>query len=108
MLRTLSKAFALAGLRVGFIATPPWLAEALSTDPLPFRVLAPSLAAARAALEDPGYAMKCASYMNMERLRLASALARHGYRVHEGHAPFILVETGIPGAQAITGLPKNT
>ena len=36
--------------------------------------------------------------MNRERARLASALARLGYTVHEGHAPFVLVETGVPGA----------
>ncbi len=73
VLHTLSKAFALAGLRAGFLIAHPTLAGRLrAADPLPYRLSAPALAAAAAALEDPGYAAECAARLNEARARLWS------------------------------------
>lgn len=97
--RTMSKAFGLAGMRVGFIIAHPRVAERIrSWDPLPFRVPAPSLAAAREALRDPEYSLGCAELMARWRDWLAHRLAREGLRVYWGDTPYLLVETGVPGA----------
>ncbi len=52
MLRTFSKIYALAGLRLGWAYCPPAIADVLNRVRGPFNVAAPSLAAGVAALED--------------------------------------------------------
>jgi histidinol-phosphate aminotransferase len=52
MLRTFSKIYALAGLRLGWAYCPPVVAEVLNRVRGPFNVSAPALAAGVAALED--------------------------------------------------------
>lgn len=55
VLRTFSKAYGLAGLRVGFAAAQAPLAERMNRARLVFNVNAPAQAAARAALEDEDF-----------------------------------------------------
>jgi histidinol-phosphate aminotransferase len=99
LVRTLSKAFALAGARVGFILAPPSLmAKLRDADVNPFRIPTPSLYAARAALEDPSYARECVEYTAKWRNWVAAKAGSLGFKVWVGKAPFIVVETGIPGA----------
>src|SRR5256885_15464776 len=52
MLRTFSKIYALAGLRLGWAYCPPAIADVLNRIRGPFNVSAPALAAGLAALED--------------------------------------------------------
>ncbi len=52
MLRTFSKIFALAGLRLGWAYCPPAIADVLNRIRGPFNVSAPALAAGVAAVED--------------------------------------------------------
>lgn len=52
VLRTLSKAFGLAGLRVGYAVAPRWIREELPRVVTPLSVNAAGLAAAEAALRD--------------------------------------------------------
>jgi histidinol-phosphate aminotransferase len=52
MLRTFSKVYALAGLRLGWAACPPAIADVLNRIRGPFNVSAPALAAGVAAIED--------------------------------------------------------
>jgi histidinol-phosphate aminotransferase len=52
MLRTFSKIYALAGLRLGWAYCPPAIADVLNRVRGPFNVSAPALAAGIAALED--------------------------------------------------------
>ncbi len=100
VVRTLSKAFSLAGARVGFaVGEPGTLASLrLRGDPLPFRLSRPSIEAAMAALEDPGYMRRCVEYMTEWREWLAGRLEKLGYRVSRGQSPFILVQTGVSDA----------
>jgi histidinol-phosphate aminotransferase len=53
MLRTFSKIYALAGLRLGWAYCPPAIADVLNRVRGPFNVTAPALAAGVAAAEDP-------------------------------------------------------
>jgi histidinol-phosphate aminotransferase len=52
MLRTFSKIYALAGLRLGWAYCPPAIADVLNRIRGPFNVAAPTLAAGVAAVED--------------------------------------------------------
>jgi histidinol-phosphate aminotransferase len=52
MLRTFSKVYALAGLRLGWAYCPPGIADVLNRIRGPFNVAAPALAAGIAAVED--------------------------------------------------------
>ena len=52
MLRTFSKIYALAGLRLGWAYCPPGIADVLNRIRGPFNVAAPTLAAGTAAVED--------------------------------------------------------
>jgi len=52
MLRTFSKVYALAGLRLGWAYCPPGIADVLNRIRGPFNVSAPALAAGVAAVED--------------------------------------------------------
>ena len=106
LVRTLSKAFALAGARVGFILAPPSLMARLrDADVNPFRIPTPSLYAARAALEDPSYARECVEYTVKWRDWIAGKARSLGFKVWTGKAPFVVVDTGIPGAaEAMEGL----
>lgn len=55
VMRTLSKVFGLAGLRVGYAVTPRWIRKELSRVVTPLSVNAAGLAAAEAALRDRGH-----------------------------------------------------
>jgi histidinol-phosphate aminotransferase len=54
MLRTFSKIYALAGLRLGWAYCPPAIADVLNRIRGPFNISAPALAAGVAAIEDVG------------------------------------------------------
>ena len=54
MLRTFSKIYALAGLRLGWAYCPPAIADVMNRVRGPFNVTAPALAAGVAAIEDIG------------------------------------------------------
>ncbi|HKQ30192.1 MAG TPA: histidinol-phosphate transaminase [Burkholderiales bacterium] len=68
VMRTFSKAYGLAGLRVGYAVSSPMLADVLNRVRQPFNVNSVALAAAAAALEDP------------EHIRQAAELNRRGMR----------------------------
>jgi histidinol-phosphate aminotransferase len=97
ILRTFSKAFALASLRIGAIAAPTHIAEKLKQDPLVFRITSPSLKALRAALTDPSYVHKNVAKTLKEKERLVTSITRLGVKVYESHTNFITIDTGIPG-----------
>jgi histidinol-phosphate aminotransferase len=73
--RTLSKAFGLAGLRLGYALTAAGLAEQYRRASPLFSISGPSLAAGAAALRDMDYMMDCVDKIRSERERLAQEIA---------------------------------
>ncbi len=65
--RTFSKAYGLAGLRVGYGLSHPWVAELLNRVRQPFNVNSLAQAAAKAALDDQGHIRRSVA-MNREGL----------------------------------------
>jgi len=72
--RTLSKAFGLAGMRLGYAIAPPWIAEQYRRVAPMFSISSPSLAAGTAALGDLDWMKECVRRIVSERERMRSKL----------------------------------
>lgn len=96
ILRTFSKAFGLAGFRVGYGIGPASLIEYLDRLRAPFNVGVPSQEAAIAALQDTEHLEKSVSLNRRERARVSARLAELVPRVFPSQANFILVDCGRP------------
>ncbi len=103
VIRTLSKAHALAGIRVGFaIARPDTLAPILSYR-APASVGAVSAALATASLSRPELAAANVGRISAQRARLAEELTAIGWRPYPSQANFVLVRFSSPESAASAG-----
>lgn len=97
VLRTLSKAWGLAGLRVGYALGPPEVLRCLRAAGNPYPVAGPSLAIAAAVLEQGEGAPRArARRIATEREQLASRLLARGWRPEAGQGNFVLARGGAP------------
>ncbi len=102
VMRTFSKAFGLAGLRVGWMAGPPGLAEALAPVRNAFDVNAVAQAAALASLSDADVELpRRMGEVRTERARMADGLRALGIDPLPSEANFVFVEVGEDRAAAI-------
>lgn len=97
VLRTMSKAFCLAGLRITVLIAGNDIKKLLYKKILKFRVPTPSLVVARDALLNRGYVEKFVGEIRRERRRLISELNRLGLKAYNSHTNFILVKTNEEG-----------
>ncbi|MDR1189139.1 MAG: histidinol-phosphate transaminase [Bifidobacteriaceae bacterium] len=88
--RTMSKAFAAAGVRLGYLAGDPELIGYLRTVRLPYHLSAITQATALAALDHAGLMLAGVAELRERRDRLAAALAAMGFEVAESDANFVL------------------
>jgi histidinol-phosphate aminotransferase len=96
VLRTLSKAYGIAGLRVGFAIARPELIEELAVYRPPGSVSVVSVGVAAALLADDRIARDRVAATIAERERLAEALADAGWSPLPSVTNFILVEFASP------------
>jgi histidinol-phosphate aminotransferase len=94
VLRTFSKIFGLAGLRLGYLLVPGSLAPHLHAVQEPFNVNCAALAAGLASLERVGGLPARRAQAVSARARLVAPLASAGIRTLESHASFVLIEVG--------------
>lgn len=94
VLRTFSKAYGLAGLRVGFLAGPPHIAAAIRKTMIPFAVNRLAQAAAVAALEAEDELRERVAVTVRERDRVTATLRSDGWTVPETHANFVWLRLG--------------
>ena len=99
ILRTFSKAYALAALRVGYAVARAPLIDALNRLRAPFNVNAAAQLVALAALEDHDHLHDTVQATLRERRRLSEALGALGHRVAPSQANFVLVDVGMPGRE---------
>ena len=100
--RTASKAYALAGMRVGFAIARPELIEQVEPYRPPGSVSIPSVAIVAAALRDPNALAANVARVARERARLAAAFAASGLPARPSVTNFLLVDLGgRPAAQAM-------
>ena len=87
--RTFSKAYGLAGLRVGYSVSSSNIADYLNRVRQPFNVNSLALAAAESALKDDEHLEKCLRINKDEKERLYRYFISHGYDYIESLANFI-------------------
>ncbi|BDY31799.1 MULTISPECIES: histidinol-phosphate transaminase [Mycolicibacterium] len=88
--RTMSKAFAFAGGRLGYLAASPAVIDALLLVRLPYHLSVLTQAAARAALRHADDTLGSVATLAAERDRVSAELGRLGYRVIPSDANFVL------------------
>jgi histidinol-phosphate aminotransferase len=94
LLRTLSKAYGLAGLRVGYAVADPQVAEALRRTAVPFGVSSVAQAAGVAALRASAVVQERASRVVAERARLLDAVRGFGWDTPDSAANFLWLRAG--------------
>ena len=88
--RTMSKAFAFAGGRLGYLIAAPAVIDALLLVRLPYHLSSITQAAARAALRHADDTLGSVATLIAERNRIADALTSMGFRVIPSDANFLL------------------
>ncbi|NLU82969.1 histidinol-phosphate transaminase [Rhodococcus sp. HNM0569] len=88
--RTMSKAFAFAGGRLGYLAAAPAVVEALLLVRLPYHLSVVTQAAARAALRHADETLASVHLLAQERVRVSKSLEDSGFHVVPSDANFIL------------------
>ncbi|WP_435769397.1 histidinol-phosphate transaminase [Nocardioides sp. SYSU DS0651] len=88
--RTMSKAFAGAGLRLGYLAADPAICDAIRVVRLPYHLSAVTQAAALAALRHAPELLGKVDQLRAERDELVGWLRAEGYAVAESDANFVL------------------
>jgi len=95
VLRTFSKAYGLAGLRIGFaIAANKEIADYLNRARTPFNTNAVAQHSALIALADEEHLDQTVALAVSERERIAIELKRRGYRVAPSRGNFVFFDTG--------------
>ncbi len=94
LFRTFSKAYGLAGLRVGYAVAQPEVAAALRAVSLPFGISAVAQAAAIASLEAEAELLRRVEALVSERDRLAVGLEDAGWDLPEAQGNFFWFELG--------------
>jgi histidinol-phosphate aminotransferase len=94
VLRTFSKIYGLAGLRIGYAVSPAAIADVLARVRQPFNVNAVAQAAALAALDDDAHVARSRALVLDARRRWARALDELGAAWVPSQANFVLVRVG--------------
>jgi histidinol-phosphate aminotransferase len=102
--RTFSKAYGLAGMRVGIVIGQPPALQPVRDVTLPFNINVIALTAVQAALEDTEFLPRYAAEVRESRELLYAACRRLGLNYWESAANYVLVQVGetTPFIQALS------
>ena len=100
ILRTFSKVYGLAGMRIGFAIGRPELLSAMNRLKTPFNTSGVAQAGALAALDDREHVDRCITTNAIERKRLSEGLTKLGLRPVPSETNFIFMDVG-PEAKGI-------
>jgi histidinol-phosphate aminotransferase len=89
--RTFSKAYGLAGVRLGWMYGPPEIVDVVHRMRGPFNVSAPAIAAGVAALKDQAFVARAVAHNEAERTRVEAAAERLGILAVRGVSNFVLL-----------------
>jgi len=101
ILRTFSKVYGLAGLRIGYAMGRPELLTAMNKLRTPFNTSGVAQAAALAALDDNEHVARCIEANAAERKHLTEGLSKLGYRPVPSESNFVFLVVG-PDAKALS------
>lgn len=94
VVRTFSKAYGLAGLRIGYGVASPELARAMWSDQLPFGAAITSLVAVAASYAAEDQLLQRVRLINAERCYLRARLSAMGIYTPDAHANFTYLPPG--------------
>ncbi len=97
-LRTFSKIYGLAGLRLGYGVMDPAMAGYLNRTRMPFNVASPAQVAGIAALDDAEFVRKTAQLARQEVAHVTGALRQLGLMVAPSQTNFVFTELPQPAA----------
>jgi histidinol-phosphate aminotransferase len=107
--RTLSKAYALAGLRVGYaLASSAAIAEGLVKVKLNFNLNRLAAHAAIAALDDREHAQRCIGAVVAERERMRTGLSALGLTALPSRANFLSFDIGRPAGPVMEAMARRS
>jgi histidinol-phosphate aminotransferase len=107
ILRTLSKGYSLAGLRLGFGVANPALLEGLIKVKDSYNVDAIANAVGAAAIADQTHKNTNANKIKASRTHMASALKQLGFQVWSSEANFLLVSVSSTASEKLGELPPR-
>ena len=94
MLRTFSKAYGLAGLRVGYAVGPAYILDAARSTAIPLSVTEPAQRAALAALDNEPELLARVAELIERRDTIATSLAAQGWTIPASQGNFVWLPTG--------------
>lgn len=107
VVRTFSKAYALAGLRVGYAVGPRPVIDALWRVREVFATSRLAEAAALAALGDEAHLRRGLELVRAGRRQIYSALDRMGIEYVPSHANFVWIRTGVSSSRLVPELARR-
>lgn len=105
--RTFSKAYSLAGVRVGYAMADPEIIAAVDQCLIPFNVNGPAQAAALAALEARDQIRPRLAALTAERERVTAELRGRGWAVPDSQANFVFLPAGDRTDDICVGLERR-
>ncbi len=105
--RTFSKAYGLAGLRVGYGIANPQVIDLMNRVRQPFNINHIAQVAARLALEDQAFVKKSVLINEQGKQQLIQGLDKLGLSFIPSHGNFIAVEIKIPGMDVFQTMLEN-
>lgn len=106
VLRTFSKVYGLAGLRVGYALANPEILGWLDRIRMPFNVNLPAQQACVEALKDAAFLRRSVVLVLAGRERLSSALGELGFTVADSATNFLFARSPMPGRELFKSLLK--
>jgi histidinol-phosphate aminotransferase len=107
LLRTFSKSYGLAGMRIGFALGPPDLIEALDSVKDSYNVDRLAIVAAAAAIDDSNHHRKVVEEVVRNRGELSAGLERLGFEVVPSSTNFVFGRPPRPAAEVVAGLRER-
>jgi histidinol-phosphate aminotransferase len=107
VVRSFSKIYGLAGLRLGYAISDPEVARLLDLVQEPFNVNRAALAAGLAGVSDAGFVAHRRAQVAAARDLLSTELEAAGLRVHPSQSNFVLVELGADDEVVVDALMRR-
>ncbi len=105
--RTFSKAYGLAGMRVGYMASNLKMAGVMQRVKIPYSLNQISERAAIAALSDTTYVDMAVDLVRKERERLSRGLESLGFQTYPSQSNFILFKSPHPSGELVRRLAEK-
>ena len=107
ILRTFSKSYGLAGMRIGFAVGPPDVIEALDAVKDSYNVDRLAIVAAVVAIQDEAHHRRLVSEVVERRGELSAALTGLGFEVVPSEANFVFARPPRPAADVVSALRER-